>query len=165
MQLGNSRQGDRHMPAKTSIMIVEDDAESRSALAELLRLWGYDAQTACDGVEALDKLTSARPKIIISDFQVPGLSGVELIKAVRRSAPQVSYIVVTAIVGAEKAGFLSGLDIVDCLEKPLDLRRLRQDLQRCLETERPSGDGPFERGQNAMVRCNPSWAAYLGTRG
>ena len=149
------------MPDKTSIMIVEDHDESRSALAELLRLWGYDTETACDGFEALNKLTLARPKIIISDLQMPGLSGVELIEAVHRRTPQVSYIVVTAIVGAEKMALQSGLGIVDCLEKPLDLHRLREDLQRCLEAARLSDDDSSECGRNAMVRSEPSLAAYL----
>jgi DNA-binding NtrC family response regulator len=130
------------MPANARIMVVEDDANSRSALAELLRLWGYQPETACDGTEALHKLTATHPTIIISDLQMPGLSGVELIKALRRSAPQVRCIVVTGTDSAEKAALLNGLDIVDCLEKPLDPRRLRQGLQRCIEAGKRSVDNP-----------------------
>lgn len=135
------------MPANTTIMVVEDDVNCRSALAEILRLWGYKPETACDGVEALRKLTSARPTIIISDLQMPGMGGVELIKAVHRSAPQISCIVVSATGGPEKAAPLNGLGIVDYLEKPLDLNRLRQDLQRCLEASMPSENNPSAVGR------------------
>jgi len=133
------RPRERSMQANKRIMVVEDDASSRSALAELLRNWGYQPETASNGLEALIKLTTTRPTVVISDLQMPGLSGLELIKAMRRSAPQIRCIVVTA--DREKAVLAHGLGVVDCLEKPLDAQRLRQDLQRCVNpgaSENPS---------------------------
>ena len=122
------------------VMVVEDDANCRSALAELLRVWGYQPETASDGIEALHKFHLTHPTAIISDLQMPGLSGIDLIKAVRRSAPRVCCILVTGD-PSDKAEVLSGLGIADCLDKPLDPQRLRQDLKEWL-------DSPAESGQS-----------------
>ena len=122
----------RIMQAIDRVMVVEDDANCRSALAELLRVWGYQPETASDGIEALHKFHMMQPTAIISDLQMPGLSGIELFKAVRRSAPRVCCILVTGD-PSDKAEVLSGLGIADCLHKPLDPQRLRQDLQNWIE--------------------------------
>jgi len=118
-------------------MVVEDDENSRSALAELLRMWGYQPETASNGFEALQKLPVMRPTVVISDLQMPGLNGLDLIRAVRRRAPQTRCIIVTG--DREKAAQVHGLGVVDCLEKPLDPQRLRNDLQRCFQTDKSSG--------------------------
>ena|SRR5579863_5388821 len=120
------------MAANEKIMVVEDDVNCRLALAELLRIWGYQPETASNGLEALEKLTATRPVVVISDLQMPGLSGIELIKAVRRTAPQVRCILLTAADNIQKAALVKGLGVVDCLEKPLDPKRLRRDLQKCV---------------------------------
>lgn len=121
------------MQANQKIMVVEDDANCRSGLAELLRVWGYQPETASDGIEALRKFHMTRPTAIISDLQMPGLSGIELIKAVRRSAPRVCCILVTGD-PSDKAEVLTGLGIADCLHKPLDPQRLRRDLQKWFDS-------------------------------
>ena len=124
--------------ANDRVMVVEDDADCRSALADLLRVWGYHPETASDGLEALHKFHMIRPTAIISDLQMPGLDGIELFKAVRRSAPRVCYILVTGD-PSEKTEVLSGLGIADCLHKPLDPQRLRQDLQNWVGSSRDDG--------------------------
>lgn len=132
------------MAVNERIMVVEDDANSRLALAELLRIWGYQAETASNGLEALQKLTATRPMVVISDLQMPGLSGIDLIKAVRRTAPQVSCILLTGADNIQKGALVKGLGIVDCLEKPLDPKRLRRDLQKCM--------GPRGLGQEPIPK-------------
>ena len=122
-------------------MVVEDYASGRSGLAELLRIWGYQAETACNGLEALSKLTTSRPMVVISDLQMPGLGGVELIRTLRDSAPQVRCIAVTGGHDPEKAALVTGLGVVDLLEKPLDPQRLRRDLQKCVDKDRSSNRG------------------------
>ena len=50
------------------VLIVEDDPATRSGLTELVRAWGFTAEEAADGAEALDKVTTFRPSIIVSDL-------------------------------------------------------------------------------------------------
>jgi DNA-binding NtrC family response regulator len=119
--------------AKVRVMIVEDDRVAREALAELIRLWGYRPETASDGVEALEKLRDSHPIVLISDLQMPRMGGVELLRALRKAAPDISCIVLTSEGGADKAAVVRAAGAIDLLEKPVDARRLRRDLQRCLK--------------------------------
>lgn len=116
-----------------SIMVVEDDAVCRSVLAELLRIWGYDTETACDGLDALNKLATSTPQVVISDVQMPGINGVELIRSIRSRAPHVHCIAVTGSHDTSKTAVLRSLGVVDFLQKPLDPQRLRHDLQKCVD--------------------------------
>jgi DNA-binding NtrC family response regulator len=126
------------MPKSTTVMVVEDDHTARDALAELIRIWGYQPETASDGLEALEKLRDSHPRVLISDLQMPRMGGVELLKALQKIAPDISCIVLTGEGNTEKAALARAAGAVDLLEKPIDARRLRHDLQRCLKQRRRS---------------------------
>ena len=115
------------------VLVVEDDRATREGLAELIRVWGYRSETASDGVEALEKLRDSHPVVLISDLHMPRMGGIELLKAVRTRAPHVSCILLTSERDAEKTAVLRAAGAVDLLEKPVDVRTLRQDLQRCFK--------------------------------
>lgn len=119
--------------SRARVLVVEDDPSAREGLAELIRTWGYRPETASDGVEALEKLRDSHPVVLISDLQMPRMGGMELLEAVRMSAPDVRCIVLTSEGDPEKAAVLRAAGAVDLLEKPVDVRTLRQDLQRCLK--------------------------------
>src|SRR5690349_12392834 len=61
------------------VLIVEDDFAARQGLAELVRAWGYVAEVATDGEEALSKLASFRPSVILADLVMPRMTGLELL--------------------------------------------------------------------------------------
>ena len=65
------------------VLIVEDDPATRSGLTELVRTWGFTAEEAADGTEALEKVTSFRPSIVVTDLVMPRMSGIELLKALQ----------------------------------------------------------------------------------
>src|SRR5690242_3873570 len=119
--------------ADGKVMVVEDDRVAREALAELIRLWGYRPETASDGVEALEKLGDSHPIALISDLQMPRMGGIELLKALRRNAPDINCIVLTSEGGADNAANARAAGAVEVLEKPIDVRKLRRNLQRCLQ--------------------------------
>ncbi|HEV8608309.1 MAG TPA: response regulator [Tepidisphaeraceae bacterium] len=68
------------------ILVVDDHADTRVALARLLTLHGYEAAALADGVEALRFLESHTPKLMILDFNMPGLNGHDVLRAVRCDA-------------------------------------------------------------------------------
>ena len=72
--------------AAEHVLIVEDDPATRSGLTELVRAWGFTAEAAGDGAEALEKVTAFRPSIIVTDLVMPRMSGIELLKALQQSA-------------------------------------------------------------------------------
>lgn len=76
----------------TSVLVVEDDPGVRTTIAMVLRLNGYDVESAVDGFDALDHLRVRVPDILFSDLHMPQMSGFELLSVVRRRFPRVKVI-------------------------------------------------------------------------
>ncbi|HEX5484175.1 MAG TPA: response regulator [Terriglobia bacterium] len=133
------------MAQKATVMVVEDDAVLRRALAELLQIWGYEAETASDGLEALDKIRACPPVVVISDLLMPRMGGIELLQALRVAVPNVSCIILTAAGSPENAVQAVCLGAVDFIEKPLDPERLRSDLRMCFAHSEPPAVQTFLR--------------------
>lgn len=143
------------MAENTTIMIVEDDAVLRQALAELLHIWGYEAETASDGIEALEKILSCPPAIVISDLAMPRMGGLELLQALHTRFPNISCIILTAEGTPERAMQAARLGVIDFLEKPLDPARLRLDLRLCMDHSKPSALEPSAL-ENLRKECPAS---------
>jgi DNA-binding NtrC family response regulator len=115
------------------VLIVEDDPATRSGLTELVRAWGFTADEAADGAEALEKITAFRPSIVVTDLVMPRMSGIELLKALQPEIDNIKVILLTAqgtvdtAVEAVKAG------AEDYLTKPLDPNKLHRLLERLAE--------------------------------
>ena len=111
------------------VLIVEDEANERTGLAELISAWGYRTETAEDGVEGLEKVASWAPGIVITDLKMPRMDGMELLENIAAQPQQVAVILLTAqgsidtAVNAMKAG------AYDFVEKPVNPARLRAILQ------------------------------------
>ena len=133
------------------VLIVEDSEIQRMLLADLVRLWGYETDTASDGHEALQKMPLFRPRVVISDLQMPRMGGIELLEVLRRRVPDVDCIIVTGYGTFEQAEAATQLGAIDYLEKPVDLERLREDLERLAPSE---GSGP-----PCSLMHNPAQAA------
>ena len=65
------------------VLIVEDDAAARRGLTELIRAWGYEADSAADGQDGLEKITTYRPSVILADMVMPRMDGLELLHHVK----------------------------------------------------------------------------------
>jgi CheY-like chemotaxis protein len=86
---------------KNPILIVDDDPSVRATVAMLLARAGYNISTAADGFDALLQMKSAVPELIVSDLNMPRMSGFEFLSVVRRRFPQVLVI---AMSGAFETG-------------------------------------------------------------
>src|SRR5262244_3456782 len=89
--------------AKDRVLIIDDEANARTALAELLRDEGYAVETAADGFKALPKLDEFAPDLVVTDLKMPGLSGLELMGKVRERDPEAVVIVMTAFGAVDTA--------------------------------------------------------------
>jgi two-component system, chemotaxis family, chemotaxis protein CheY len=111
------------------ILVVEDDADIRYAMAELLEDEGYECILAENGLEALETLQRRTPSLVLIDLLMPVMNGVELIRRLRSDVrwSKLPIIVMTAegqrIIGVD----LESLD-VPVLKKPVDVARLAQVL-------------------------------------
>lgn len=121
------------MAKGTKILVVDDELHERQGLAELLRGWGYNTDTAVDGSEAIRKIGSFNPAIVISDLRMPDMDGLELLREVRQTRPSLNFIMLTGQGTIEEAVQATKLGAFNFLEKPLDSTRLEVELRNCLE--------------------------------
>jgi CheY-like chemotaxis protein len=77
---------------KTRILVIEDDATVRLTISKLLDDEGYDVSTANDGFDALLHLQQAIPDLMLSDLNMPQMSGFELLSVVRRRFPEILVV-------------------------------------------------------------------------
>jgi CheY-like chemotaxis protein len=80
------------MFAKQSVLLVEDDGDLRIVLAAMLAQTGYQVRTAWDGVSALLEIDTVVPDIIVSDLNMPRMSGFELLSTIRAQFPSIPLI-------------------------------------------------------------------------
>jgi CheY-like chemotaxis protein len=78
------------MPRK--ILIVDDNISLRSTLSIVLSTLGYEVRSAVDGFSALNEIRRSSPDVLLSDLNMPGMSGFELLSVVRRRFPQMRVI-------------------------------------------------------------------------
>jgi len=120
--------------ARTQSILVVDDAEQvrRTTVAQLGAL-GYRARGAADGAAALEDVTRECPDLVVCDLRMPGMDGLQLIGALRKSVPDLPVIVMSGAgllldaVGALKLGAW------DYVEKPVPLSVLEHAVGRALE--------------------------------
>jgi len=113
--------------------VVDDEVHERQGLAELLTVWGYVAETASDGEEALEKVAAFDPALVVSDLRMPRRDGMSLLKQLRQTRPDLSLIILTGQGTIEEAVEATKLGAFNFLEKPVDPKRLRVELRNCLE--------------------------------
>src|SRR6266581_4264707 len=111
------------------ILIVEDEENERTGLAELVSAWGYRAETARDGAEGLDKVTSWAPSIVVTDLKMPRMGGLELLERLATDSQTMAVIVVTAQGTIDSAVQAMRMGAYDYITKPIDTNRLRTILQ------------------------------------
>src|SRR3954470_6566529 len=112
------------------VLIVEDEENERSGLAELVTSWGYRVETAPDGAAGLEKATSWGPSIVITDLKMPRMGGIELLGHLAEQAQTIAGILVTAQGTIDTAVQAMRMGAYDYITKPIDTNRLRTILSK-----------------------------------
>src|SRR6516162_2938326 len=107
------------------VLIIEDEENERTGLAELVSAWGYRAETACDGMEGFEKVGEWLPSIVVTDLKMPRMGGLELLERIARESYAVAVIVVTAQGTIDSAVQAMRMGAYDYITKPIDTDRLR----------------------------------------
>ena len=115
--------------AQEKVLIVEDEENERTGLAELVRAWGYEADTASDGVEALEVVEAWNPGIIVTDLRMPRMDGMQLLEHIASQPQQMAVILLTAQGSIDSAVNAMKIGAFDFIEKPVNPTRLRTILQ------------------------------------
>jgi DNA-binding NtrC family response regulator len=126
------------MPETTTgerVLIVEDEPSTRLGLTELVRTWGFTADSAPDGEEALQRITVFRPSIIISDLVMPRMGGLDLLRALKDDGGEYTVVILTAQGTVETAVEAIKEGAYDYLTKPIEPQRLKILLDKVVERQ------------------------------
>ena len=117
-----------------TILVADDEHHIRLVVSQRLREAGFNVVEARDGEEALELAQTNVPHLVITDFQMPLLSGVELCMALRarKATSQIPAIMLTARGHAVKPDNLSQTNIKELVSKPFSARELLVRVQRVL---------------------------------
>jgi DNA-binding NtrC family response regulator len=126
---------DRAGAPSERVLIVEDDPSTRIGLTELVGAWGFQTDGAANGEEALQKVTTFRPAIIVSDLVMPRMGGLELLRALKDQLSDLTLILLTAQGTVESAVEAIKEGAYDYLSKPVDPQRLKILLQKAVERQ------------------------------
>jgi DNA-binding NtrC family response regulator len=118
------------------ILVVDDEANARTALAEILRQEKYAVETAADGFKALARMEEFEPDLVLTDLKMPGMDGVELLRKVHDADPDLPVVLMTAFGAVETAVSAMREGASDYLTKPLNTDELLLVLAGALERRR-----------------------------
>lgn len=114
---------------KTKVLVVDDEVEFASTLAERLQLRGYDAKSVYCADDTFAAVKSEPPDVILLDLKMPGMSGIEILMTVRTFAPDIYVILLTGHMDVEKEIEGISLDNFDYIIKPVDIKELIQKIE------------------------------------
>lgn len=127
---------------KGKILVVEDNEDSREILAKLLRMSGYEVSSAPDGESAYAAAMSQMPDLIITDINMPGMDGIDLLKKMRLQSlfDRTAILVVTAFGGeAAREAIEAGADAAAA--KPFDFEAFVETVQNLIFSRTQPANG------------------------
>jgi DNA-binding NtrC family response regulator len=123
--------------AATRVLIVDDEENQRSGLASMVSAWGFTAETAADGQEALEKLAAFPAHVIVTDLMMPRMDGFELLRRLAAQGGGPPAIVLTAFGSIETAiATIHDAGAFWFLEKPIQPHAMRVLLERAASQSR-----------------------------
>jgi len=121
--------------SKPKVLIVDDEPNICDLLEELLSRQDYVIETCLSGQEALAKMKDDTYDMVISDLKMPGINGIELIKAVKAGSPDTAAVLVTGYATVETAVEALRFGADDYVTKPFNIDELRKVVSRGLEAK------------------------------
>lgn len=115
-------------------MIVDDEVDVREYLKNFFKRRKIEVFTAESGEEALLLVDSCQPDLMLLDVRMTGMNGVETLRKIREAGNRVKVIMVTGVEDKDTLSALSGLDVVNCIHKPLILEELEKEVLSKLMT-------------------------------
>lgn len=107
-----------------TILLVEDDFNTRVGLSEILAGEGYDVEAVADGTSALNRLDSKMIALLLSDLRLPDISGLELHQRAKAVHPDLHTIIMTAFDTSSARRDAEATGVFSWLTKPLDVEHL-----------------------------------------
>jgi len=119
----NRNEGSDSMSHPGPILIVDDEASIRQSLEGVLTDEGYSCALAADGADALAKLRSLRPALVLLDIWMPGMDGLETLRRIKELQPRTPVIMMSGHATISTAIKATKDGASDFIEKPLEIGR------------------------------------------
>jgi DNA-binding NtrC family response regulator len=123
--------------AAIRVLIVDDEQELVSALAERLDLRGFETHGVTDGATALERLRSEPFDVVLADVKMPGLGGLDLVRTINAERPALPVVLLTGASSALDAASGTTLGAFDYLVKPVKIDDLVRVLRAAARKELP----------------------------
>ena len=118
------------------VLLVEDEEGAAEVLAAILELEGFDVALAANGKRAIELLEEVQPVLIITDYMMPNMNGVEMAKAIR-SMPEYAAVPILMTSGVPEAAVREDASMLSAfLRKPFQIEALLDVVARLLEDRR-----------------------------
>ncbi len=116
--------------AGRKILVVDDDADIVRVIRRMLEESGYKVETAASGSEALEKISFARPEVILLDLMMPRMDGIEALRRIRAVDADIKVVMITAYGGI--GTYIDAMEwgATGYVNKPFDRDQLLQAIQR-----------------------------------
>ena len=137
-----------------AVLIVDDEEVLAGAMGDYLRRFGYAVTLRSSGEEGLRSIDQEPPDIVVLDFRLPRMDGLEVLRRIKESRPEIEVILLTAHGSVEGAVEAIKLGAFDYLSKPLDLEELRLVVGKALHSVRQGQELDYLRSR--VDRENPS---------
>ena len=126
------------------ILVVDDEVVVCDLLENFLTLKGYEVNTASDSYTAVKKVKKLSPHLVLLDIVMPGISGIQLLKKIKKLNPKTRVIMITAV--PDQGIITESIDLgaYDCIRKPMDLKHVESFVRIAIKNSK--------RSQNSEIR-------------
>lgn len=158
------------MTTKANLLIVDDEPVERQTLTEILRLEGYHVVAVANGEAAVDHIRLNPVDLMVLDLRMPGMNGLEVVKVVNRTAPDVEIIMLTAHGSMESAIEALRSQVHDYLLKPASPAQIIESVSRGLERRkariqaRENQQSDIGADENAIIALSDGTVVDFGRR-
>ena len=130
-----------------TVLVVDDEEVLADAMGEYLRRFGYAVSIRSTGEEGLKAIDQEPPDIVVLDYRLPRMDGLEVLRRIKASRPEIEVILLTAHGTVENAVEAMRVGAFDYLSKPLDLEELRLVVGKALHSVRQSQELDYLRSR------------------
>ena len=115
------------------VLLVDDEVDFVSTLAERLEIRNIEVSYATDGAEALHKVEVEKPNVVVLDMMMPGLGGLEVMQEIKRRHPEIKVILLTGRGSTENGVSGMNLGAFDFLMKPVRMEELLKKMEEAVK--------------------------------
>lgn len=135
------------MTTSKPLLLIDDDASMLKVTAHQLRQFGYEVTTRASGEDGLVAFKASSFAVVVTDLQLPGISGIDLLQEIRRHDRECVVIIITAFGSIENAVKACELGADDYLTKPFSREQLRFVLEKALRLRRLQSENRYLRSE------------------